>query len=161
VLDGTKTPLCQLCVRRVCLLKPIIILCKTSACKCGTGNSGTNRKVGKMAHWCYFFLNSKPKPSTPSPQPLNPNPHFLTQTPIPQTSEPQVQTQNPHLKPLFQTSNPNPILKTCAIFTYFSICAIITCAISTEHLYLQYINWRRFQITLHCWIVNQLNKIFL
>jgi len=34
-----------------------------------------------MAHWCSIISNSKPKPSTLSPQPLNTHP--LTQTPTP------------------------------------------------------------------------------
>jgi len=47
VLEGTKTLLCQLCVGRVCLFKPTIILGKTGALKNGIGNNDTNGKIGK------------------------------------------------------------------------------------------------------------------
>jgi len=52
-LGGIKIQLCQLCVGRVCLLKPRMILGKN-----GTGNNGTNGEVGKTGTLMLNF----PKP---------------------------------------------------------------------------------------------------
>jgi len=61
VLDGTKTLLCQLCMERLCLLKPTMILDKNGACKNGTGNNnGTNGKVGKNGTLMLNFSKLKP-----------------------------------------------------------------------------------------------------
>jgi len=58
-----------------------MILGKNGACKNGTGNNGTNRKVGKNG---ILMLNfPKLKPQTLHPNPWTPNPHLRTQTPTP------------------------------------------------------------------------------
>jgi len=46
---------------------------------------------------------------------------------------PHIQNQNPHLKSYPQTPNRLPQYWKYAIFTYFSIFAIITCAYYTRH----------------------------
>jgi len=69
VLDGTKTLLCQLCVKIVCLLQPKIILGKTGACKNGTGNNDTNGKVGKNGTLMLNFFKLKPQTPTPKYKP--------------------------------------------------------------------------------------------
>jgi len=62
VLDGTKTLRCQLCVGRVCLLKPRMILGKN-----GTGNSGANEKVGQNGTLMLNFSKLKPQTFCPKP----------------------------------------------------------------------------------------------
>jgi len=101
------------------------------------------------------FSKLKPKVLNPWTQTLTP-----TQTPTPKLQNPKYKPEILTTIPSFKLQTPTPIMKNMCYFTYYSIFAIITCTISTKH-HPQYINWRRFQIILYCWIVTQLNEIFL
>jgi len=103
VLNGTKTLFCQLRLRRVRLLKPTIILGKTGACKNGTGNNGTNGKLGRNGTLMLNFSKLKPQTLHRKPPPLEHPPPDSNHHP---------KLQNPKYKPKILTSNPSFKLQT-------------------------------------------------